>query len=115
MRFVIVGVATTGIHLVVELSLFNFAEFSTIFANACAFLVATIFSYVLNTIWSFSRKINTNIFRKYLFVSFVGLMVSISIAKASEIIGLDNLQGTFLVILILPMVSFLLHNYWTYK
>lgn len=115
MRFVVVGVATTGIHLAVELSLFNFAKFTTIFANACAFIVATLFSFVLNTFWSFSSNLALGIFARYLIVSFFGLVVSVSIAGLSELIGLNNLQGTIMVILILPIASFMLHNYWTYR
>lgn len=115
LRFGLVGGIATTLHISIEIFVYNSFHPSTTTANGIAFLFANLFSFVVNAMWSFSSQINIFLAIKFATVSIFGLITSLIIAKVSEIIGLSNLEGTLMVVIFLPVVTFLLHNFWTFK
>lgn len=121
-RFGVTGVANTGIHaLVAYLCLngfflgFNALQAGPVAANGIAFTVATIFSYVVNTLWSFSTQISRKTLRRFSVVALVGLLAAMLTARVGEVIGLPPMGGVLLVIFVLPLVNFGLHSIYTYR
>lgn len=121
-RFGITGVANTGIHaLVAVLCLEGFflgvpaLVAGPVVANGVAFVVATAFSYVVNTLWSFSTKMNRRNLQRFLVVSVIGLLAAMGLARLAELIGLPPLGSVVLVVCIMPFVNFGLHAFWTYR
>jgi len=84
-------------------------------ANGFAFVVATTFSYLVNTIWSFSSPLHGKILVRFCIVSIVGLFLAMLVSGAAEYLGLHYLHGILLVAMIIPPVTFILHNFWTYR
>ena len=121
-RFGITGVANTGIHaLVAVLCLEGFClgvpwlVAGPVVANGVAFVVATVFSYVVNTVWSFSTDMNRRNFQRFIVVAVIGLFAAMGLARLAEMIGLPPLGSVVLVVCVMPFVNFGLHSLWTYR
>ena len=84
-------------------------------ANAIAFVLATIFSNIANTYWSFETKVSSTIFLRFWSVALLGLCLAVLISSTAEYFGLHYLVGILLVVSVTPIVSYTLHKNWTYK
>lgn len=121
-RFGVTGVANTGIHaLVAVLCLEGFflgvpaLVAGPVVANGVAFVVATVFSYVVNTLWSFSAKMNRRNLQRFIVVAVIGLCAAMGLARLAELVGLPPLGSVILVVCVMPFVNFCLHAFWTYR
>lgn len=84
-------------------------------ANAIAFLCATAFSYVANTLWSFSSTVGTRNAVRFLAVTLTGFVETMLLARATE--ALDGSRGMSIaaIALLVPPTTFALHRLWTYR
>lgn len=114
-RFAITGLGATGVHVVIALALIELWGAPPPVANGVAFCVATAFSYVANTWWSFNARLHSKTLIRFLIVSLVGLGLSMSLAWVAELAGWPPLGGIGLVVCVVPLVSFALHSLWTYR
>ena len=115
LRFTISGVLVTGLHVLIATAFIQIVSLAPALANGVAFVVATIFSYLINTTWSFSIPLHgKNLFR-FCIVSCGGLFLAMTISGTAHYYGLHYLYGISLVVCIVPPVTFLLHNFWTYR
>lgn len=113
LRFSLSGGAATATHLLVAWLVFELIVKRADVANAAAFVVANVVSYVLHTLWSFGSRMGANLFARFMGVSAVGLVLSTLIPMK---VGHDRLWlGTLAVTLLMPPITFVLHNYWTYR
>lgn len=115
LRFACTGVGVTALHALIALLFLRFLLPLPALANGTAFSLATALSYWVNTRWSFSSPLRGSTLLRFLLVSAVGLLVAMSVARLAELNGLANWQGIALVALSVPPLSFLLHNFWTYR
>jgi putative flippase GtrA len=114
-RFAVSGLLATGLHALVAVGLIESFAISAPLANGIAFLIATVFSYAVNTLWSFSSALHgRNLFR-FICVSIVGGSLAISVSAIAAHYELHYLAGIGMVALIVPSVTFLLHRFWTYR
>ena len=114
-RFGATGVVTTGVHTVVAVALIEWMSASQVLANAVAFVSATLFSYVVNTLWSFSEELRgRNLFR-YAVSACVGLIVATGVSGISQYLGWHYLLGILAVSCVVPPVNFAMHYFWTYR
>lgn len=121
-RFGVTGVANTGIHAATAvLCLEGFflgipaLVVGPVVANGVAFVVATTFSYVVNTLWSFSTEMNRKNLQRFIVVAIIGLFAAMALARLAEIIGLRPVGSVALVVCVMPFVNFGLHSLWTYR
>ncbi len=114
-RFGLSGLIASGLHTLVAIMAITMAQLSPATANGLAFLIATLLSYQLNTRWSFSAVVERKNFYRFIIVSAIGLLLAVSISGIAEHFGFNYLIGIALVVCTVPIVSFLFHNFWTYK
>ena len=114
-RFGITGVANTGIHVVVALVLIYAAGMHESWSNAIAFTVATIFSYIVNSKWSFRHEIAPKFFIRFVTVSLIGVVVSWLVSNIAAEQGAHPLIGILFVTISVAAISFLAHNFWTFS
>ncbi|MBK8376032.1 MAG: GtrA family protein [Sphingomonadales bacterium] len=115
LRFAASGLLVTILHVVIATLFIEMVRPVPSLANGVAFLMATIISYVINTTWSFSSPLQgKNLFR-FCLVSAVGLFLAMGISGAAQFYGLSYCYGIGGVVLVVPPVTFLLHNFWTYR
>lgn len=115
LRFGVTGVIATGIHVVVAATLIVGLRVLPYMANPVAFLVATAFSYAINTMWSFASRMDRHTVRRYVCVAAFGLLATTAIAAAAEAAELDYRIGIALVIALVTPSTFVLHSVWTYR
>lgn len=113
-RFGITGVMVTGVHVLVAGALLGFAGFGGALSNGIAFWVATAVSWVAHTTWSFSSRLSVGRSLRFVTVSLIGCAVAMSVAGAAESAGLPAWAGIVFVVMSVPPLTFVLHNFWTY-
>lgn len=115
LRFSISGLLVTLLHILIASNLIQFASVAPPLANGVAYIVATTFSYIVNTKWSFSNPLHGRNLIRFYTVSVVGLLLTIAISGTAQYFGLYYWYGIALVVCVIPPVTFLLHHCWTYN
>lgn len=114
LRFAVSGGVSTGVHVLVATLVMHWLPIPML-ANAMAFLVATVGSYLLNTLWSFQSPLHGQNLWRYCWVAVIGLMLTTAIAGLAQQLGFNYLIGIAGVVCIVPPITFLLHHFWTYR
>lgn len=114
-RFGLTGLLVTGVHFIVAVLFVEYVISNPPLANGVAFAFATIASYLINTVWSFSGKLHGKTLFRFVTVSTIGLFLSISVSWIVWELGFNYLVGICVVALTMPPVTFVLHNAWTYR
>lgn len=115
LRFAVTGVGMTALHASVALGLIYGTAMSPISANATAFTVATIVSYVINSRWSFSARLQVTNALRFWVVSLVGLGLAMLVSGSVAGAGGTAEMGVLLVSAVVAPSNFLLHHFWTYR
>jgi putative flippase GtrA len=115
LKFGMTGVCSTLIHIVVATTLISGFDKSTPIANGTAFILATLFSYGVNTLWSFSNQISSRNAIRFIIVSLVGLALTVLISLFADALNLHYMIGIAMVVITVPIYSFLAHSLWTYR
>lgn len=114
LRFAVVGGGVTLLHILVAVFLIKIMGASPAIANGVAFGTATLVSYAANTLWSFSAQMKKANLVRFLTVSAVGLVLATVSSGFIDSLGLHYGLGIALVVIVVPGVTFSLHNFWTY-
>ncbi|MGU7856151.1 GtrA family protein [Burkholderia orbicola] len=114
-RFGVSGLCSTAIHVLVATALFARLDTAPVTANAIAFLCATAFSYLANTLWSFSSTVRTRNAIRFLAVMLAGFVETMLIARAAEALDAPRAMGVVAIALLIPPTTFVLHRLWTYR
>ena len=114
-KFGFTGVFVTLVHVIVAILLIEFVKVVPSIANGMAFIIATAISYIANTLWSFSDKLSGGTLTRFLIVSGIGSMVAMVGAGTVDHFGGHYLLGILVVVLTVPPLTFILHNFWTYR
>ncbi|CAG9245482.1 Putative flippase GtrA (Transmembrane translocase of bactoprenol-linked glucose) [Paraburkholderia unamae] len=112
-RFGMVGVMATGVHVSVAWSVFNWLVRDATIANVAAFVVANIVSFLMQTLWSFSSRPSVARFSRFATVSAAGFLAAATIpwVCGRQAIWLP----TVAVVVCIPALSYVLHARWTYR
>jgi putative flippase GtrA len=115
LRFTLSGIFVTALHIVIATAFIELILPQPALANGVAFLIATLTSYLINTIWSFSSRLHGKTLFRFSLVSFFGLFLSVAISGAAQAYGLPYWYGIAAVTCVVPPTNFVLHNFWTYR
>jgi len=115
MRFSITGIFITSVHVAVATLLVKYLNSLPPLANGVAFAVATLMSYLINTLWSFSERLRGRTLFRFTTVSIFGFCLVILISWMAHELGFNYMVGICAVVIIMPPTTFVLHNYWTYR
>ncbi len=113
-RFAVVGIASTFIHVIVAILIIEKMHWHPSIANGIAFITANFFSYTANTFWSFNAKIGMRTWYRFFTVSFVALLLAMAISWLVLTAGGSYLLGTILVVMVVPFISYIGHQVFTY-
>ena len=114
-RFIVSGLLVTGLHFVVATIFIHLVSPVPALANGIAFMVATSFSYFINTLWSFSRPLHGKTMTRFILVSIVGCLLAMAVSGLADFYGMHYAIGIAWVAVTVPPVTFLLHSFWTYR
>ncbi len=113
--FSIAGVVNTLIHLAVVTSLVQLFGIYPVLANGLAFAVANTFSFWANSRWTFRTPMSAKRYLRFLAISVIGLSVALLASALGEALHWHYFGGVFLSFLLLPLLTFVGHKYWTWK
>ena len=105
----------TGVHALVAASFVNLVAPIPTLANGIAFAVATAFSYVINTLWSFGNPLHGRSLLRFVLVASIGCVLAVGISGIAESYGLNYVLGIVVVASTVPLITFTLHSLWTYR
>ncbi|HDR9482242.1 TPA: GtrA family protein [Burkholderia aenigmatica] len=114
-RFGVSGFCSTAIHALVAAAMFARFDATLVTANAIAFLCATAFSYLANTLWSFASTVRTRNMVRFLAVTLVGFAETLLLARAAEALDVSRGMSIVAIALVIPPTTFVLHRLWTYR
>jgi putative flippase GtrA len=115
-KYSIVGCISVLIYF---LSVFVFVELfdkGPIFASTLSFIIMTYISFLLNKKYTFGSNFSYNQLWRFLVVSAIGFTLNFSIMYlVVNILSLHYVIGELITTLIIPIINFILNNYWTFK
>lgn len=105
----------TGVHALVAISFVNLVAPIPTLANGTAFAVATAFSYVVNTLWTFGKPLHGRSLLRFVLVASIGCALAVGISGIAEYYGFNYALGILAVAATVPLITFTLHILWTYR
>ena len=116
-RFGIVGIASTFIHVAVLSTLVELFRVEPVVASVPAFLTAMLASYGVNHRWTFGAQGSHKVYLpKYAVVAVLGLCLNVLITYlVVDILGKWYGFALALVVTVVPPATFLLHRNWAFK
>lgn len=115
-RFASVGLCATIVHVAIVFLLVEWMGFDPVLASFPAFFTAVLVAFFLNRNWTFARPQSRNgQFRRYLMVALGGMLLNVVIMYVTvHIAHSPYFVGIALVLIIVPVTSFLLQRNWTF-
>lgn len=114
-RFLATGLLATGVHFVVATASIELLRLQPAPANAVAFVAATIASYLVNTLWSFSSAISGVTLYRFSVVQLLGVVLAAMVSGGVDLAGFHYVVGILAVPVFVTPVTYSLHRAWTYK
>lgn len=114
-RFGVCGMLATGLHIVVAVALISHAGASSTLANTVAFACATCWSYLVNTLWSFSYSLRLRNVWRFAAVSLGGAILTGLVSYLAQTAGAGPWIGIAMVVCTITPLTFVTHRRWTYR
>jgi putative flippase GtrA len=119
LKFAIVGLINTVIHLIVLFILTEFFSIWYVLSSLIAFLVAVTNSFIMNTLWTFRKNIKHKTVMKYwkfFIVSVITALFNLFFLYIfTEFVGLWYMLSQFIAIVLTLMMNFIGNKFWTFK
>ncbi|MBY4866419.1 GtrA family protein [Burkholderia sp. Bp9017] len=114
-RFGLSGLCSTALHALIACTMYALFDATQVVANAVAFICATVFSYLANTLWSFSSTVHARNLRRFLVVALAGFTETMALARIAELLDVPRGWSIVAIALLIPPTTFLMHRLWTYR
>lgn len=114
-RFALVGVLNTLLHLAIVGLLTQLIGLSQLISNVAAYLVSSSFSFIVNSIWSFEVRPLAYRYARFQVVGLLGLSVCAFIGHLGDVFGWHYVITVLLTGSIVPLLSFLAHRSYTFS
>lgn len=111
-KYGFVGIISTFIHLGIAWVYIYFINDSVFQSNIIGFLIAYLFSYTVQSIYVFEHKISLTKAVKFFVVQLMALLIAIFI---SFFIDKNSYLETIFIIIVMPLITFIIHKFWTFK
>ena len=116
LKYSMVGFISIIIYFLSVFMLVEKLFYSPLFGTAIAFIIMTIVSFFLNIRFTFGSQFSHQKLLRFLTVSAVGFVLNfLLIYLVVHILVLHYVVGEIVTTLIIPIVNFLLNNYWTFQ
>ena len=115
-KYSFVGCMSVGIYFLFVYILIERYQWGPVIGSAVAFIIMTIFSFLLNVRFTFQSSFTQQKLWRFLCVSFIGFVLNfILIFGTVHILSFHYLVGEVVTIFVIPLVNFLLNYYWTFQ
>jgi putative flippase GtrA len=110
-----IGVANTFFHGLVLVFVMENLKWPVLLAHLLAFSAANIFSYVLNSRFTFHSALGLVSYGRFLIASLFSLCLTLMISGAAQWWGLHYWKGFLLVVILVPIFSFVIMKFWIFN
>ncbi len=114
-NFGLIGLGVTAVHVIIAASLIELLLAGPAVANGIAFIIAACVSFIANARFTFKTGLDGRSFVRFLLVTGICGGLSAAIAARVEAQGLDYRIGIAAVVVIVPPLTFLFHNFWSFR
>ena len=114
-RFGVTGVGVTAIHILIAVTLVELSLAAPPLANGVAFVSSACISFLVNARFTFKAHPSGGAFVRFWLVTILCGGLSAAIASFAEARHLDYRLGIAMVVAIVPILSFILHNFWSFR
>jgi putative flippase GtrA len=116
-RFGIVGVAATLIHVAIFSMLVELFRIAPVLASVPAFLIAMLVSYRVNHSWTYGARGSHGVYLpRYAVISTLGLGLNmVIIYLIVNILGYWYGTALALVVTVVPAATYLLNRHWSFE
>jgi len=115
LNFTIIGIVNTFVHGSVLVFAVEWLGFAVVMAHLIAFCVANIFSYVMNSRLTFFAPLSIARYIRFLLTSLLALGLTLLLSLLMNHNGFHYLVGFLLIVLLVPILSFLLMKFWAFS
>lgn len=116
LKYSLVGFISVGVYF---LSVFIFIEknhWDPVIGSGAAFIIMTAVSFLINVRYTFKSSFTSQKFVRFLLVSLVGFLLNLLlIFLVVHILSFHYFIGELVTVLVIPLVNFILNNYWTFQ
>lgn len=113
--FGLIGILNTFIHSSAVIISVEFFSINPIIGNIIAFFIANVFSFSMNSKYTFKVSYTWTRYMKFLIASQVSLILTILFASLAEYMRWHYLVGLLLVIFIAPLLTFLVQKTFVFN
>lgn len=114
-KFAAIGVANTLLHGLVLGALVDGLGWPVMLSHLLAFCAANLCSYLLNSYVTFKSPVTPLLYARFLLASLLSLALTLSLSGIAQWSGLGHWQGFALIVLLVPLFSFGLMKFWTFR
>lgn len=112
-KYAIIGGISTLIHMGVAAGYLYYIQDAVFAANISGFMVAYVFSYLMQSRFVFKHTINLVKAFKYFIVQFGSLLSSIALTEFLS--HYNSYIKTVIIIICMPMITYIIHKVWTFN
>jgi putative flippase GtrA len=115
-KYSFVGFFSTLVYFLSVYVLVELLHMEPIMGSANSFLIMTVFSFFLNKKYTFNSEFSKQKLVRFFIVSGIGFVLNFAIMYGiTSLLSYHYFIGELVTILVIPLVNFLLNNYWTFK
>lgn len=114
-KFAAIGVANTLLHGLVLGGLVDGLAWPVVPSHLAAFCAANIFSFILNSYFTFKTQMTAQLYARFFLASLLSLALTLSLSALAQWYGLGHWHGFALIVLLVPVFSFVLMKFWTFR
>jgi len=114
-KFSVIGISNVAVFLLLVIFFHYKTEFNEFVINGMCYLLSAVYSFCLNTIFTFKQPFKKLALVKFLIAS---ILLSLTASAITAIIIFLKLQywiSLVVVIFGMPLLSFFLHKYWSFR
>lgn len=115
-KYSLVGFMSTCIYFLAVYVLVEQFHSEPVVGSAIAFIIMTVVAFFMNVRYTFGSNVTYQKCLRFLIVSTVGFTLNfLLMVLIVHILSYHYLVGELVTILVIPLVNFLLNNYWTFQ
>lgn len=113
--FALIGVLNTFIHGGVLIISVERLLWTVTLSHLLAFSIANVFSYLMNSWLTFQVRFSLKGYLRFLVASLLSLGLTLLLAKLVDLYGAHYLVGFALIVVLVPLMSFLVMKFWVFS
>ncbi|WP_081617512.1 GtrA family protein [Acetobacter aceti] len=113
-KFFVCGVLSTLLYVISSFYLYKLHVDQEI-SSCLSVLSSGLFSYIVNTTWTFNDRMSKKSFFKFYVVTFFTSILSSVEVYFAKTLNANYWECIGLVVITMPLLSFSIHRLWTYS